>query len=247
MVLFRSISRFALFIPLVACSLFSLSSCTPSNSQPAPTSDKTEEEYIYHRIKYSGETVAVISAWYTKSSKNWPEIVDANPKMIPSRLRIGDLVRIPKRLVKRFSSLPADFVSSFKSGVNQDTSKGGTLSPSTESPSGSKIDNGKDSTNDNGSVNEKSKDADNSGDSYNYRESTDTTKDSSGTSKEVEEEKKVDDSPGYGMQASDDSTSGPDTVEVKTPDVGSKAPEAAPPMNDENQKVRDQLMQELLQ
>lgn len=130
--LFLFSSRVLVFV-LLASPLFLLSSCSSSRPVSAPPPVEDEEDYIYHRIKYSGETVAVISAWYTKSAKNWPEIVDANPKMVPSKLRLGDLVRIPKRLVRRFSSLPQDFVASFRSGVNKDSS---SSQPAVADPSG---------------------------------------------------------------------------------------------------------------
>lgn len=200
-----------------------LTSCSAPKSNPAPAPEP-EEEFAYHKIKYSGETVAVISAWYTKSAKNWPEIVDANPKMVPSKLRIGDYVRIPKRLISRNSSLPQDFVASFKSGVNKDSSKGEIVKPTDESPTSSNTESPMEDA------------------PYNSKEPT-TKMPSVDSSDYVmpNEPSSVEMEPAGVPDSKPMDTSAPDLLSE------SAAPSAPEPANDENQKIREQLMQELLQ
>lgn len=205
-----------------------------NRSAPPPPADEPEEDYIYHRIKYSGETVAVISAWYTRSAKNWPEIVDANPKLVPSKLRIGDLVRIPKRLVRRFSSLPQDFVSSFRSGVNKDSS-----ATTPESSTANDFTTGSDTV-------PSGTDTEPSG--------TDTVP--SGTDSTVTDSPYANENPAsdfnHGTQPSETAPEVvPETntgaLENKPEAPGTGATSSAPANDAENQKIRDQLMQELLQ
>ena len=59
-----------------------------------------------HRIRYPGETLARIARWYTGSSANWRRIVQSNVGLNPNRLRIGQEIRIPERLLIRHRPLP---------------------------------------------------------------------------------------------------------------------------------------------
>lgn len=221
----REFRRFFAFWALFVFEIFLLSSCTAPQAGLSPNVSPSEEKYVYHRIKYSGETVAVISAWYTKSAKNWPEIVDANPKMVPSKLRLGDIVRIPKNIVKRSGPLPSEFVTSFKNGVNKDTSKSGlAASPEISATPISKEALGSDS-------------------GLKIREMESVAKEEKGRVPALEVEKKE--------QIMRDASS---VVESKLPKekellpaVNFDAGTASGGMAEENQKIRDQLMQELLQ
>lgn len=239
MALIRSCSnlvRIFLCVSMSYACLLTLISCTPEHNRPSPELEQPEEDYIYHRIKYQGETVAVISAWYTKSAKNWPEIVDSNPKMIPSKLRIGDLVRIPKRLVRRFQSLPQDFVVSFKSGVNQDSSKSNKSLPSPEES----IDKASERADD-FKVNQEDISADKEA-GIKSKEKTDSRREEINSDVLVKETEPsaVLESKSVDQPIAEESS--------KKPEIeNSNRPLEAPPANDENQKIRDQLMQELLQ
>jgi len=75
----------------------------PEDVQPQVT-------YIYHKVKYPGETLAVIAAWYTGVAKNWQIIQAHNPGMDVRRIRIGDVILIPRDLVVKETPLPAEFV-----------------------------------------------------------------------------------------------------------------------------------------
>ena len=69
-------------------------------------SDQDTPPYIEHTVKYPGETLGVISKWYTGTAANWRAILAFNPAMKATRIRLGDRVRIPRSLVIRDSPMP---------------------------------------------------------------------------------------------------------------------------------------------
>lgn len=62
--------------------------------------------YFQHTVKYSGETLAAISEWYTGQVSNWKSIANANPALKPERIKIGSIVNIPAELVKKTKPFP---------------------------------------------------------------------------------------------------------------------------------------------
>lgn len=86
----------------------SLSGC--GVRQPLPPSDYTAPQLFRHEVRFSGETLGIISAWYTGKSGNWKRVIEANPGMKPERIRIGDVVQIPEKILVRRESLPQSFV-----------------------------------------------------------------------------------------------------------------------------------------
>lgn len=78
-------------------------------STPPPTTPQAGQ-FVEHVIKYSGETLADIAAWYTGKAINWMAIRDANPSLRPERLRIGQLVLIPQEIVVNEQPMPRSFI-----------------------------------------------------------------------------------------------------------------------------------------
>jgi len=66
--------------------------------------------YFYHRVKYSGETLAIIAKWYTGDVENWQALTKANPKLDPKRINVGDKIRIPRKLLNTKRPMPRSFV-----------------------------------------------------------------------------------------------------------------------------------------
>lgn len=98
----------------VAASSLALIGCV----QHRPIENNHGDEYVpqqteslQHTIKYQGETYALIARWYTGDSRNWKVIADANPTVKPTRMRLGDVIVIPRAIVKQDKPLPKDFVS----------------------------------------------------------------------------------------------------------------------------------------
>ena len=66
--------------------------------------------YYYHRVKYSGETLAIIAKWYTGDADNWQALTKANPKLDPKRINVGDKIRIPRKLLNTRRPMTRSFV-----------------------------------------------------------------------------------------------------------------------------------------
>ena len=89
----RSFLHGRLFL-IVACLLHS--SCAKNSSSPTSV-----EKPLVHTIKYRGETLAAIASWYTGKRLNFVALQKANPSIEPTRMRIGQKILIPAKLVKR--------------------------------------------------------------------------------------------------------------------------------------------------
>lgn len=87
---------------LITTGLFAVA-CS-SRPQPAPV--VAEPKYLVHEVKYSGETLGLIAAWYTGKTGNWPLIEAANPGLKPTRIRLGDLIQVPEELVVKSDPMP---------------------------------------------------------------------------------------------------------------------------------------------
>jgi len=68
--------------------------------------------YMQHEVKYSGETLGLISRWYTGRTDNWKLIAEVNPSIKPQRISLGDVILIPNRLVTNSDPLPRKAVRS---------------------------------------------------------------------------------------------------------------------------------------
>ncbi len=97
---------------------------TPSPSPPAAEKPEPKEEaknlptppepvYIEHVVRWKGETLSLISKWYTGKFSNWKIIAEANPDLNPKRMRSGNIIRIPKELARTQEPMPKSFVDKF--------------------------------------------------------------------------------------------------------------------------------------
>jgi hypothetical protein len=68
---------------------------------------------LTHIVKYQGETLGVISKWYTGSSENWRAILKANPKLDVYRMKLGQNIIIPETLIKRRDKFPQTYLKDF--------------------------------------------------------------------------------------------------------------------------------------
>lgn len=74
-------------------------------SSPFPTEEQLNN--VRHTVKTQGETLFAIAAWYTGQGMNWKQLVDANPGLNPNKMKIGDVIHIPRRLVLRVDPMPS--------------------------------------------------------------------------------------------------------------------------------------------
>src|SRR5262249_45816716 len=81
----------------------------PPASLPVPS-----PEYYDHTVRWSGETLSIIAAWYTGDKDNYNLLFQANPHLRDSaRISVNDVIHIPKNLLKRQAPMTRDFVNSF--------------------------------------------------------------------------------------------------------------------------------------
>jgi len=82
-----------------------------------PEKTLPEEKYFTHTVKWSGETLFIIAAWYTGERDNWRPIAEAmtrkNPNVNIHRIRRGDKIPVPESLMKTRDPMPKDFVDNF--------------------------------------------------------------------------------------------------------------------------------------
>lgn len=68
--------------------------------------DKHLPAYYSHKICWSGETLSLISKWYTGNYTNWKKIVTHNPEIDPKRIKIGQIIYIPTNMLNTRQALP---------------------------------------------------------------------------------------------------------------------------------------------
>jgi len=104
-----------------------LSSAAPAPVQqeaPLPPEVKAEpkpqETHIAHTVKWSGETLSIISLWYTGDQGNWKALAQTNPNLNPNRIYVGNEILIPAVLLKTQNSLPKEYVDRFYSKAKKE-------------------------------------------------------------------------------------------------------------------------------
>ena len=67
---------------------------------PQKVAAKYTANYFAHTVKQDGEKMEMIAGWYTGNAANWKVIARANPKINPNRLKAGNKIFIPSKLLK---------------------------------------------------------------------------------------------------------------------------------------------------
>jgi hypothetical protein len=75
---------------------------------PAP-----QKIQFVHTVKYSGETLSIISKWYTGDVNNWKILANANSHIDYNKMVAGDKIFIPDNLLKTREPLTKEFIDSF--------------------------------------------------------------------------------------------------------------------------------------
>lgn len=96
----------ALAFAHVGCSL---SSGQHNDWKPA----KPKRPHFEHIVRWPGETLQIIAAWYTGDSKNWSFLADANPQIDSRNVLAGSIIYVPEILLKKRKPLPKAFVASY--------------------------------------------------------------------------------------------------------------------------------------
>lgn len=64
------------------------------------------KECYRHTVRWPGESMSLIARWYTGSSRNWRKLAKANPRINPNRIKKGNVILIPAKLLKTKEPLP---------------------------------------------------------------------------------------------------------------------------------------------
>ena len=81
-------------------------------SKVVPPSPIPAPRFYIHRVRWKGETLFIISKWYTGSGNNWKALSKANPKLNPNLMIINEKIFIPEDLMKTRKPMPLSFLSS---------------------------------------------------------------------------------------------------------------------------------------
>jgi hypothetical protein len=82
------------------------------SSSKGPEEAKQSAFYV-HTVRWPGESLSIISKWYTGSLDQWTRIAKANPSVDPKRIHVGMKIRVPKEIMTNTKPMPQDFVASF--------------------------------------------------------------------------------------------------------------------------------------
>jgi hypothetical protein len=93
-------------------------------STPKGTGDPKETLFYVHTVRWPGESLSIISKWYTGNIDQWSAIAKANPAIDPNRIYAGMKIRIPKTIMTKEKPMPQEFVSSFYSETTKGLGKG---------------------------------------------------------------------------------------------------------------------------
>ncbi len=107
---------------------------SPSEDQAVQISPSVTdvEKYFTHTIKWGGESLIRISLWYTGSGKNWLQINEANPSIDPRRIKIGDSILIPEKLLITNKPMPINYRGPVAIKTMEKVEPSGELLPKTE-------------------------------------------------------------------------------------------------------------------
>lgn len=100
---------------------------TPPQIIPGP-------HYFEHKVLWPGETISVIAKWYTGSVKNWKALANANPKLNPKQITIGDSIFIPETLLTSRKPMPLSFLTSQNHTKNKPSYPSNQTSMNSDSP-----------------------------------------------------------------------------------------------------------------
>jgi hypothetical protein len=90
---------------LLAAIAVLLQSCSGLSSTPLMDATTSEPAYL-HLVSHRGETLALISRWYTGSETNWPRIQSFNHDINERPLSIGSVIYIPDSMVTERKRMP---------------------------------------------------------------------------------------------------------------------------------------------
>jgi nucleoid-associated protein YgaU len=86
----------------------------PPPPPPAPKVKVPEGPYFVHTVKWRGESLSTVAAWYTGTVQNWRTLAEVNPQLAdPNRIAVGVKIRIPEKMLRTREVMPQGFAESY--------------------------------------------------------------------------------------------------------------------------------------
>jgi LysM repeat protein len=109
-----------------------------AKSEEGPSATQGTEEpkqtaFYVHTVKWPGESLSIISKWYTGNIDQWSTIAKSNPALNPNLIRVGVKIRIPKKIMTNEKPMPKEFVASFYHEVTKGSDKAKPATPPKDS------------------------------------------------------------------------------------------------------------------
>ncbi len=79
----------------------------------APPTPVKEETYYIHTVKWPGESLSIIAAWYTGDLQNWKVLAEANPDINPNKVFERMKIKIPESIMNTKAPMTKEHVDSF--------------------------------------------------------------------------------------------------------------------------------------
>jgi hypothetical protein len=96
----------------LCCSGCNMTGAKKTETVFKPVATVSRQPYV-HTVKFPGETLRIISKWYTEDENNWEAIAKANPYMDYEKMTEGTRVFIPENLLKTTEPLSEEYISDF--------------------------------------------------------------------------------------------------------------------------------------
>jgi nucleoid-associated protein YgaU len=87
----------------------------PEPPQPLPAAPAPKDAFHVHVVRWTGETLSAVAAWYTGDAKNWKMLAEASPEINPNLIHEGNKIFIPDMLLKTREPMPRNFLDRFYS------------------------------------------------------------------------------------------------------------------------------------
>lgn len=105
----------------------------PAQVSP-PAKEEPKETYYTHSVKWPGESLSIIAAWYTGDVQNWKELAEANPDINPNRIHEGMKILVPESMMTTQTPMTKEHVDSYYPKPKKPAAKPSSSHPREDEP-----------------------------------------------------------------------------------------------------------------
>lgn len=107
---------------------------TEAVQPPPPPPPPPKVTYYTHTVRWPGESLSIIAAWYTGDVQNWKDLAEANPEINPNRIHEGMKILIPENMMTTTTPMTKDHVDSYYPKPKRSAPKPSVSHPKEEEP-----------------------------------------------------------------------------------------------------------------